>query len=70
MSGFRVGDYRTCCCTGYMTNPGGRCCMDMNQWDDLVLRIQPVKTIDFQDFIDRAVAEAVEKALREAKDNS
>lgn len=20
---------RTCCCVGYLTNPGGRCCMDM-----------------------------------------
>lgn len=20
---------RSCCCTGYLTNPGGRCCMDM-----------------------------------------
>lgn len=20
---------RTCCCTGYLTNPGGVCCMDL-----------------------------------------
>lgn len=23
--------YRTCCCVGYLTNPGGRCCMDFHQ---------------------------------------
>jgi hypothetical protein len=23
--------YRTCCCTGYLTNPGGRCCQDVQQ---------------------------------------
>lgn len=21
--------YRTCCCAGYLTNPGGKCCMDL-----------------------------------------
>lgn len=21
--------YRSCCCVGYLTNPGGRCCMDL-----------------------------------------
>lgn len=24
---------RMCCCVGYMTNPGGRCCMDLVQND-------------------------------------
>jgi hypothetical protein len=30
---------RTCCCTGYMTNPGGRCCMDLN-----AVQVPPVNT--------------------------
>lgn len=27
---------RTCCCTGYLTNPGGRCCMDFQQGQTVV----------------------------------
>lgn len=30
---------RVCCCTGYLTNPGGRCCMDL--WNPQPLYPQP-----------------------------
>lgn len=40
---------RTCCCVGYLTNPGGRCCMDMphvpgyvTTTDKIVIGAEPV----------------------------
>lgn len=38
---------RSCCCVGYLTNPGGRCCMDFPQGrtyvtDKIVISPEPV----------------------------
>lgn len=27
---------RSCCCVGYLTNPGGKCCMDMPRGETVV----------------------------------
>lgn len=52
--------YRTCCCTGYLSNPGGVCCMDLgkskpvpapkppSEYDELAKKIK-----DLQDEVDR-----------------